>query len=170
MHTGSCRGQGRRWPYHGFIRSSNLAQTCDCCSIPISCPLCLASVAQLTSRPKSPGWELNQQWYLDGPPVDARKGGKAGKGQTAQPKPSVEAKAASSSPVENVANDGQMQPQVDPGKGAGKTQSGSSVKAPPAKGEPPGVMSGYPVKAPPGNGKGHPPGVMYWFGELDPDI
>ena len=41
MHTGSCRGQGRRWPYHGFIRSSNLAQTCDCCSIPISCPLCL---------------------------------------------------------------------------------------------------------------------------------
>ena len=43
MHTGSCRGQGRRWPYHGFIRSSNLAQTCDCCSIPISCPLCLVA-------------------------------------------------------------------------------------------------------------------------------
>ena len=32
-----------RWPYHGFIRSSNLAQTCDCCSIPISCKECLVA-------------------------------------------------------------------------------------------------------------------------------
>ena len=43
MHSGSCRGQGRRWPYHGFIRSCNLAQTCDCCSIPISCKECIVA-------------------------------------------------------------------------------------------------------------------------------
>ena len=33
-HFGSCRGQGRQWPYHGFDRSAEWGQcrTCPCCS------------------------------------------------------------------------------------------------------------------------------------------
>ena len=47
LHTGSCRGQGRRWPYHGWLRGDNLCCTCDCCSLPLHCKACQVSCKQI---------------------------------------------------------------------------------------------------------------------------
>lgn len=40
FHVGSCRGEGRKWPYHGWLRDSNMCRTCCCCSHPIECGAC----------------------------------------------------------------------------------------------------------------------------------
>lgn len=40
FHVGSCKGQGRKWPYHGWLRDSNMRRTCSCCAHPIECGAC----------------------------------------------------------------------------------------------------------------------------------
>ena len=47
-HTGSCRGQGRRWNYHQ-IRKDDPGyrfMRCPCCEEPPSCPICLVTFQQ----------------------------------------------------------------------------------------------------------------------------
>ena len=44
-HTGSCEGDGRLWPFHGFVVGADFALTCPCCAYPSTCPACLSQDA-----------------------------------------------------------------------------------------------------------------------------